>query len=180
MIVKIFGSVTLILCYFLFACASETVVHEPPHVLPWKILPTKVDEKVQHKYIQDITRMLISYHRVLSNTKNYHPESNLDDLSIEINKYISMFVNPLLNDVYEDDNIEINLSLAKLHFVVISLYSNIDNQKQAREYLQLFHQRYNNYKKLSDLTINSMDIGYSTFGEGLKELEERVGFAYSP
>ena len=54
------------------------------------------------------------------------------------------------------------------------------NQKQAREYLQLFHQRYGNYKDFSDLTINSMDIGYSTLGEGIKELEERVNFVYSP
>lgn len=180
MIVKRFGSVILILFYFLFGCASKTVVHESPHALPWKIMPTKVDVKVQHKYIEDITRMLISYHRVLSNTKNYHPETNLDNLSIEINKYIYMFVDPLLNDVYEDDNIESNVLVAKLHFVVISLYFNVDNKKQAREYLQLFHQRYGNFKNFSDLTINSMDIGYSTLGEGIKELEERVDFVYSP
>ena len=143
-------------------------------------MPTKVDVKVKHKYIQDITRMLISYQSVLSNTKTYHPESNLDDLSIEVDKYIYMFVNPILNDAYEDDNMEINVLVIKLHFVVISLYFNIDNQKQAREYLQLFHQRYGNYKDFSDLTINSMEIGYSTLGERIKELEERVDFVYSP
>ena len=180
MIVKRFASIILILFYFIFGCASKTVVHEPPHALPWKIMPTKADVKVKNKHIQDITRMLVSYHSVLSNTKTYHPESNLDDLSIEVNKYIYMFVNPILNDNYEDDNIETNVLVAKLHFVVISLYFNIANQKQAREYLQLFHQRYGNYKDFSDLTINSMDIGYSTIGEGLKELEQRVDFVYSP
>jgi hypothetical protein len=91
-----------------------------------------------------------------------------------------MFVNPILNDTYEDDNIQTNVLVAKLHFVVISLYFNIDNQKQAKEYLQLFHQRYGNYKEFSDLTINSMDIGYSTLGEGIKELEQRADFVYSP
>jgi len=180
MIVKRFASIILILFSFIFGCASKTVVHESPHPLPWKIIPTKVDVKVKHKYIQDITRMLISYHGVLSNTKTYHPESNLDDLSIEVDKYIYMFVNPILNDTYEDDNMEMNVLVVKLHFVVISLYFNIDNKKQVREYLQLFHQRYGNYKDFSDLTLDSTDIGYSTLGEGIKELEQRVNFLYNP
>ena len=179
MIVKRFSIILILFC-FIFGCASKTVVHEPPHALPWNIMPTKVDVKVKQKHIEDITRMLVSYHSVLSNTKMYHPESNLDDLSIEVNKYIYMFVNPILNDTYEDDSIEINVLVAKLHFVVISLYFNIDNKKQVREYLQLFHQRYGNYKDFSDLTINSMDIGYSTLGEGIKEFEQRVDFVYSP
>ena len=180
MIVKRFASIILILFYFVSGCASEPVVHEPPHALPWKIMPTKGDFQVKQKHIQDITRMLVSYHSVLLNTKTYHPESNQDDLSIEVNKYIYMYVNPILNDTYENDNVEINVLVAKLHFVVISLYFNIDNKKQVREYLQLFHQRYGNYKDFSDLTLDSNDIGYSTLGEGIKELEQRVNFVYNP
>jgi hypothetical protein len=180
MIVKRFASIILILFYFIFGCASKTVVHEPPHALPWKIMPTKGDFKVKHQHIQDITRMLISYHRVLLNTKTYHPESNLDNLATEVNKYIYMYVNPIINETYEKDTVEINVLVAKLHFVVISLYSNLDNKKQVKEYLQLFHKRYGNYKDFSDLTLDSIDIGYSTLGAGIKELEQRVNFVYNP
>jgi hypothetical protein len=91
-----------------------------------------------------------------------------------------MYVNPILNDTYRNDNVEINVLVAKLHFVVISLYFNLDNKKQVKEYLQLFHQRFGNDKDFSDLTLDSIDIGYSTLGEGIREFEQRVNFVYSP
>ena len=180
MIVKRFTSIILILLYFIIGCASKPVVHEPPHVLPWKIMPTKTNFKIKQKHIQNVTRMLISYHSVLLNTKTYHPESNLDNLATEANKYIYMYVDPILNDSYENDTVEINVLVAKLHFVTISFYFSLDNKKQVKEYLQLFHQRYAKYKDVSDLNLDSIDIGHSTLGEGIKELEQRVNFVYSP
>ena len=51
MIVKRFAGIILILFYFIFGCASKTVVHEPPHALPWKIMPTKADVKVKNKRV---------------------------------------------------------------------------------------------------------------------------------
>jgi hypothetical protein len=177
MIFKRFAIVILALSCFFSGCASEPAVHEPSFTPPWQIMSTNVDSKVKQKYIQDIEHTLILFHGVILNTKTHHSESRFADLTTEVDKYIHMFAKPILTNTNKDNNIENDAVIAKLYLVVISIYSNIDDEKQATTYLKLFHKRYDPDNNVFDLTLDSMDIGYSTLGEGIKELEEKLYYS---
>lgn len=175
--IKRFACVILAIPYLFSACASETVVNEPSYPPPWQIMPTDVDSKIRQEYMQKIEDQLILFHRVILDAKTYHPKSKFDGLTKEVHKYIHLFVNPIFTDTNQDKNIEDDVVIAKLYFLVILIYSNIDSEKQARKYLELFHERYDNQKNISELPLNYININYHTLGEGIKELEKKVNYS---
>jgi hypothetical protein len=91
-----------------------------------------------------------------------------------LDEYISTYVEPILSDYDLSKSTETSAEIAKLYLVITSLYYKIDDKKQARKYIKLFQRRYGENKDVFDLTLNSTDIGYSTLGEGMSELEAMV------
>ena len=158
---------------FLCSCASSDV-KEPQFALTSPIMPKHVDIKVKQQYIKDTRHVLTLFHKVTLDTKIYHPQFNFQELSIEIDKYINTFVEPMLTDSDLYSSVETKVELAKLYLVIIALYLDIGDKWQAREYLESFHNRYEKDKHLYDMSVNSMDIGYFTLGEGIRELEKRL------
>ena len=173
MMVKRIAIVIVALSCFLSGCASDTV-QEPVFAIPSPILPSYVDIEAKQKYVQNIKYTLILYRRVILDIKNYHQQFRLEELATEADKYIDMYVSTMLTDSDLGNDVETKVEIAKLYLLVTSIYLEVGYKRQAREYLKSFRNRYENDKHLLDLTLNSMDIGYSTLGEGISELEERV------
>ena len=163
----------LILSTFFISCASRNV-QERDFIFSSPVMPRNIDIKTKQKYIKHIGHVLTIFNKVVSNTKNYHPNSNYQDLTYELDRYVNIYVSPILTDHSLDSDLETKLEIAKLYLVIISLYHDIGDNWQAGEYLKLFHSRYENDKHMFDMTLNPMDIGYPTVGEGVRELEKKV------
>ena len=173
MMVKRIAIVIVALFCFLSGCAPKTV-QEPVFAIPSPILPSYVDIEAKQKYVQNIKYTLTLYRRVILDIKTYHQKFRLEELATEADKYINKYVSTMLTDSDLGNDVENNVEIAKLYLLVASIYVDVGYKKQAREYLRLFRNRYDNDEHLLDLTLNSMDIGYPTLGEGMRELQERV------
>jgi len=174
-----FSYKVIILFLLLFGCTSQEIVYSPTYALPKQIIPTNLDVQAKRENMRALKQTLIMYNKLIENIKLYHPKANLDAFANELDGYIRTYVKPVLGDYDLSKSTETSAEIAKLYLVISSLYYKIDNKKQTRKYIKLFQRRYGDNKDLFDLTLNSIDMGYSTLGEGIRDLEEKVEFRRS-
>ncbi len=170
-------SFKIITCLFLLlGCTSQEIVYSPTYTLPKQMIPTNLDIHAKRENMRDLKHTLILYNKLIDNIKIYHRKDNINIFTDELDNYIKTYVNPVLNDYDLSKNTETSSEIAKFYIIITSLYFKIDDKKQARKYISLFQKRYGENKDVFDLTLNSTDLGYSTLGEGMRELEEKVDY----
>jgi len=170
----VYKIITLI--FLIFGCTSQEIIYSPTYTLPKQIIPTNVNVQAKRANMHDIKYTLILYNKVIDNIKVYHPKANINTFANELDEYISIYVEPILSDYDLSKSNETSAEIARLYLVITSLYYKIDDKKQARKYIKLFQRRYGENKDIFDLTMNSTDIGYSTLGEGMSKLQEKVDY----
>ena len=166
----------IILFLLVFGCSSKEIVYEPTYALPKQTIPANIDIKAKRKHMYNLQHTLLLYNVLIDNIKYYHPKSNLDSLASELDKYINTYVEPLLIDYDLTKNNETSVEIAKFYLILASIYYKLDENKQVRKYINLFHTRYGENKDYFDLTLNSTNLGYSTLGDGMRELAEKVDY----
>jgi hypothetical protein len=182
----VYKIITLI--FLIFGCTSQEIIYSPTYTLPKQIIPTNVNVQAKQENMHDIKYTLILYNKLIDNIKVYHPKANINTFANELDEYISIYVEPILSDYdlsksnetsAEIARLYLVIEIARLYLVITSLYYKINDKKQARKYIKLFQRRYGENKDIFDLTMNSTDIGYSTLGEGMSKLQEKVRLLYS-
>jgi hypothetical protein len=166
----------IILFILVFGCTSREIVYEPTYALPKQIIPANIDIQSKRKHMHDLRSTLLLYNALIDNIKLYHPKSNLDSLANELETYINTYVDPLLIDYDLSKSNETSAEIARLYLIIASLYYKLHDRKQVRKYIKLFQTRYGENKDYFDLTLNSTNLGYSTLGEGFRELAEKVDY----
>lgn len=166
----------IILFLLVFGCTSREIVYEPTYALPKQTIPANIDIQAKRKHMHNLQSTLLLYNTLIDNIKLYHPKSNLNSLATELDKYINTYVEPLLIDYDLTKSNETSAEIAKLYLILASLYYKLDDKNQVRKYIRLFQTRYGENKDYFDLTMNSTNIGYSTLGEGIRELAEKVDY----
>lgn len=174
--IKQFSYTIMALFFLLFGCTSQEIVYSPTYTLPKQIIPNNINLQSKREHMRDLKHMLILYNKLIDNIKIYHPKANINTFADELDEYISTYVEPILSDYDLSKSTETSAEIAKLYLVITSLYYKIGDKKQARKYIKLFQRRYGENKDVFDLTLNSTDIGYSTLGEGMSELEAKVDY----
>lgn len=166
----------IILFLLVFGCTSREIVYEPTYALPKQTIPTNIDIRAKRQHMQNLQSTLLLYNALIENIKLYHPNSNLDTMATELDSYINTYVEPLLIDYDLTKSNETSSEIAKLYLIIASLYYKLDDKQQVRKYIGHFQTRYGENKDYFDLTLNSTNLGYSTLGEGIRELAEKVDY----
>ncbi|UCH23083.1 MAG: hypothetical protein JSU83_07725 [Deltaproteobacteria bacterium] len=173
MIVKRIAVFVLMLACFHFGCASNS--GQKAEFYPsGPVIPKHVDIKAKQEYLRTVRKSLKLYNQVMLDIKRYHGSYNFKELAKEIDKYVNIYVKNILLDSELNSSIDSRVEVAKIHLLVTSMYLDIEYDDHAREYLELFHELYQNDTYLLDMTLNSNDVGYPSLGIGMKELEERA------
>lgn len=139
------------------------------------VLPgTHISKK--NTYIQNLKATLKSFRKVAGDNRENEKGLNTEELRREADKYITIYVKPIINDRVAHYNFETKVEIAKLHLLIALLYSDVGRYKPAEHYLNLIDTRYCNHGFLLSLALDPADIGYSTLAEGIKALRKLISF----
>lgn len=169
---RICGLILSLFC-FLFACSAKNI-QKNVFSTSTLTMPYYVTIGTKQEYIKYTRNNLKAYRSAILNIKNYHPKYAIKELAGETQIYVERYVNPVLLDPDLQSNVETKLEVAKLHFLIATLYFEVGDYGQAEQYLEFFHERYDKDEHLLDIIIDSADIGYPTLGEGIRQLEEKL------
>ena len=169
----------MILACFGPGCASKKGVNGD--LLPSDpVILTDVNDKTKMTYLDDIKNTLKMYHQLLSDLKSYHKSASSRELSKEINDYIETYVANFIMNHDSNSSIDVRMEVAKIHLQVVSLYLAMGDPVKAQSYLTAFSEFYQKDTYLLEKTLNNDDIGYSSLGEGLDILAQRVRQEMTP
>ena len=173
MVAKLIAIVAGILSIFYFGCASNTGLEEELFSAG-SVISIDVDDKVKLEYLENTKNSLKQYRRVILDVRYYHPKDNFKELANEIDKYVETYVDEILIDYDSVDSIDISVEIAKIHLLVASIYFDLGYSIRTLKYLESFYDHYHNDTYLLEKALDPRDIGYSSLGQGITILEEKV------
>ncbi|MBW2566806.1 MAG: hypothetical protein JRE24_07990, partial [Deltaproteobacteria bacterium] len=135
---------------------------------------THADIKKKEAYIRNTKKTLQLFRLVADDTIRREEILSVQELACEANKYVKVYVKPIMDDPEANKNLETKLETAKLHLLSALLHHDMGMDYQAELYLDLIRERYGNDPSLLDVTMDPTDTGFITLREAIEHLEERV------
>jgi len=137
------------------------------------VILTHADIEKKKVYIQKADEALKHFYLVACDTRKRGNISSLNELGREANRYVKIYVEPILNDAGAIENMETRAEVAKLYLVTASLYYELAGYYQAKYYLTELTERFGKAFLLG-ITTDNKESGYSTVAEGIEYLERRI------
>ncbi len=141
------------------------------------IMLEHVDLAKKKAYIKNVKETLVNFYKVARDTHRRQNDNFIKELGREVNNYVKIYIEPVINDPEAVENLETRPEIAKLHLLSASLYFDLSGYYQAKFYLERLSERYES-EFLSSITIDQMNIGYSTVAEGVKGLKEKISLKH--
>jgi hypothetical protein len=165
--------VMVMLSCFYYGCASNSGLKEELSS-SGPVISIDVNDETKMAYLGDIKHTLNLYSQLLADLKYYHKPNSTRELSQEIDEYVETYVNDFLFNSDSNGSVDVQMEVAKIHLLVVSLYLDMGDTIKAQGYLKSFSERYHKDTYLLAKTLNSKDIGYQSLEQGMDELTERA------
>ena len=106
-------------------------------------------------------------------TLNSEVAKQIEEIGQEANKYIKMYVEPIIFDHNAIENLETKAEIAKLHLLSAFLYFDLAGYYQSSYYLNRLNGRFGT-EYLSTITTEHRDYDFNTLAEGIEDLEREI------
>lgn len=120
------------------------------------------------------TKITVEQFRLFAgDTRKFEDNLKTEELGREANKFIKMYVDPIIHDNEVIENPETKAEIAKLYLLSASLYFDLGRPYQARYYLDWLDGRFGG-EYLSAITTEQGDDGFITLAEGIENLRKKI------
>ncbi len=96
------------------------------------------------------------------------------ELTEEVERYIEMQVEPIVNDFEAGNNLETRLEIGKLQLLCALVYLELAEYREARQMLGEMTRRYGDNPGFLNAAIDRNDIGFGNLEDGMRALKERL------
>jgi hypothetical protein len=137
------------------------------------IVLTHADFYKKKAYILN-TKIAVEQFRLFAHdTRKFEDNLKTEELGREANKYIKMYVDPIIHDNEVIENPETKAEIAKLYLLSAWLYYDLARPYQAKYYLDWLNGRFGG-EYLSAVTTEQGDDGFITLAEGIEKLRKKI------
>lgn len=137
------------------------------------IVLTHADLEKKKAYILN-TKITVEQFRLFADdARKFEDNLKTEELGREANKYIKMYVDPIIHDNEVIENPETKAEIAKLYLLSASLYFDLARPYQAKYYLDWLNGRFEG-EYLSAITTERGDDGLVTLAEGIENLRKKI------
>ena len=129
----------------------------------------------KHEYIRHAKSTLKIFRTAAADLQNRRKQSILREFSGEFKRYMDVQMEPVVSDFAAGHDLQTRLEVAKLLLLEAQVYIELAEYRQAGQLLATMQQRYGEKADILSATLDRNDIGFSTVGDGLHSLQERIG-----
>jgi hypothetical protein len=127
---------------------------------------------------QTLTVFRTSLHDIEQHTPEISPEEepvcDENQFSCEVYKYVEVYAMPIIMDEGARTNLQTRREVAQINLLSAYAFYQIQQYRKARSLVQLFENQYGEDPSILNSPVDSGDMGYSTFGEGLRLLKRKL------
>ncbi len=134
---------------------------------------THTDIRKKEAYIRNIKETLKLFRLIADDTIRRKKFFCAQELACQTDRYVEIYVRPIMNDSGANNNLETKLEIAKLHVICALLYRDMGRDDPAELHLDKLRQLDGNDASLLDVTIDPADVGFITLRAAIKDLEAR-------
>jgi hypothetical protein len=137
------------------------------------IVLTHADFAKKKAYVLNTKATVEQFRLFASDTRKFGNNLKTEELGREANKFIKMYVDPIIHDSEVIENPETKAEIAELYLTSASLYFDLGRPYQAKYYLDWLNGRFEG-EYLSAVTTERGDEGFITLAEGIENLRKKI------
>jgi hypothetical protein len=155
--------------------ATIIIVCEHPDTANWPnpFIVTYTDIRKKEAYIRNVKEILKLFRLIAHDTIRRKEFLSAQELACQTDKYISVYVQPIMSDSEANNSLETKLEIATLHVLCALLHHDMARDDLAELHLDELRELEGNDASLLDVRIDPADIGFITLRAAMRDLEAR-------
>jgi hypothetical protein len=161
-----------VLCFYLFlaGCAPTSKQN------PWPDAPVlgHLDISQKKTYIQSVKNSLRTYRLLAEDLGQRQKPESFSALGAEADKFIHLYVLPIVDDPEASSHIETKLDIAKLQLISGYTYAELDMIPMAKQQHEQITNDFGSDLSIMDATLGEPGLNHATIGDGVNGLKQKT------
>ena len=141
---------------------------------PRPAVVTHLDVTQKQAYIRSTESALKSFRAVAADLRSSHNLQAQADLRKEVNSFVKLRVEPIVDDFEASHHPETRLQVAELQLLSGQVYLALEQYWDAWLLLRDMQRRYGDQPALLNAGIDRQEFGYSNLGDGMRGLHKAL------
>ena len=143
-----------------------------PSPRPAVVTPMNIAKK--QEYIRGAKMILKNFQSAAIDLGSRRKPMARRELAGEVERYIALQVEPIVDDFEAGNNLETRLEIGKLQLLCALVYLELAEYREARQMLGEMNRRYGDSPDFLNAAIDRNDIGFGNLEDGMRNLKERL------
>jgi len=155
---------------FLMVSGCGGAAFDPP---PRPAVVSHMDVAKKQAQIDSVKSTLKIFRASAQDLRSRAKPEELEQLTDQVDRYIKLQVQPIVEDFEVEKNLKTRLEIAKLQLLCGLVYLELDNaEENIYKLLRDMERRYGDQPNVLNAAIDRNDVGFGTIGDGMRTLEE--------